>query len=232
MTDDACWLRHVRDGDQDAARALVQRLYPTVIKSIRCHLPQHCTEDDLAQTVFTKVFAKLEQFSGAVPLEHWVSRITVNTCLTQLSREKFRQELRMSDLSEEEHVVVDRLLSTEAEIPAQHAMDARELLDKLLAMLKPEERFIVNLLHLEERSTEEISQITGWSISRIKVKAFRARKKMRKAWNKLRILESRINRSAQAEIQGALSKGLEGRADKEEPAHGCLPGGMVPAAPG
>src|SRR5690349_10578155 len=82
--DDTSWLRRVREGDEEAARALVQRLYPTVIKSVRCHLPQHCTEEDLAQAVFTKVFTKLEQFSGAVPLEHWVSRITVNTCLSQL----------------------------------------------------------------------------------------------------------------------------------------------------
>jgi RNA polymerase sigma-70 factor (ECF subfamily) len=210
-TDDTSWVRRVRAGDEEAARALVQRLYPTVLKSVRCHLPQHCSEEDLAQAVFAKVFSKLDQFSGLVPLEHWVSRITVNTCLTQLTREKVRPELRMSDLAPEDHVVIEHLLKTEDEIPAQRAMDARELLDKLLAMLKPEERLIINLLHLEERSTHEISLLTGWSISRIKVKAFRARNKMRKAWNRLRDLERNFYRKPQADSEIALSNRVKRR---------------------
>ena len=206
LSQDSVWLRRVRAGDEEAARALVQRLYPTVIKSVRCHRPQHCTEEDLAQAVFSKVFSKLDQFSGTVPLEHWVSRITVNTCLSQLSREKLRPELRMSDLGEDEHMVVEHLLSTGNDIPAQQSVDARELLDKLLAMLKPEERLIVKLLHLEERSTEEISRATGWSISRVKVKAFRARNKMRKAWDRLRAMEYSAQTSARAKLDLALSK--------------------------
>jgi RNA polymerase sigma factor (sigma-70 family) len=183
--DDATWLAQVQEGDEDAARALVQRLYPTVLKSVRSHRSHQTSEEDLARTVFAKIFANLHQFSGQVPLEHWVSRITVNTCLSHLSREKLRPELRMSDLSEEDEAVVQQLLSTGDDLPAQQSRDARELLEKLLAALKPEERLIVRLLHLEERSTEQISQLTGWSISRVKVKAFRARRKMRKVWSGL-----------------------------------------------
>src|SRR5438046_5651654 len=76
---DEAWIAKVRAGDEDAARALIQRLYPTVIKLIRCRLPRRTSEEDLAQTVFAKIFCKLDQFSGRVPLEHWVSRIVVNT---------------------------------------------------------------------------------------------------------------------------------------------------------
>jgi len=61
---------------------------------------------------------------------------------------------------------------------------ARELLEELLARLLPDERLVITLLHLEERSTEEISRITGWSISRVKVKAFRTRRKMRRLWKR------------------------------------------------
>jgi RNA polymerase sigma-70 factor (ECF subfamily) len=182
---EASWLARVREGDEEAASALVRRLYPTVMKSVRCHLPKRSSEEDLAQAVFVKVFRKLHQFSGRVPLEHWVSRITVNTCVSQLSREQSKPEFRMSDLTEEDEAVVERLLTTGDELPNHQTSDARELLDKLLARLEPDERLVIRLLHLEEQSTAEISRHTGWSVSRIKVKAFRARRKMRKLWDRM-----------------------------------------------
>jgi RNA polymerase sigma-70 factor (ECF subfamily) len=90
-------LEQVRAGDEDAARVLVERLYPTVLRMVRSHLPRRTQEEDLAQAVFAKVFAKLGQFSGRVPLEHWVARNAINTCLNQLKHELVRPELRMSD---------------------------------------------------------------------------------------------------------------------------------------
>ncbi len=183
--DDAAWVARVLDGDEAAARSLVQRLYPTVIKSVRSHLPRRTQEEDLTQAVFAKIFRKLGQFSGLVPLEHWVSRITVNTCINQLKHEAARPELRMGDLSEEEEAVVQHLASSKTELPGERSSAAREILGKLLARLKPDERLVVTLLHLEERSTEEISRRTGWSVALVKVKAFRARHKMRKIWNSL-----------------------------------------------
>lgn len=183
--DDASWIARVLDGDEEAASALVERLYPTIIKSVRCHLPRRTCEEDLVQAVFAKVFSKLEQFSGLVPLEHWVSRIAINTCINQFKHEAIRPELRMSDLSEEEEAVVHHLASTQIDLPGEKSNAARELVEKLLARLKPEERLVVTLLHLEEKSVEDISHLTGWSISAVKVKAFRARHKMHKLWRTL-----------------------------------------------
>jgi RNA polymerase sigma-70 factor, ECF subfamily len=197
--DDATWVARVRAGDEESARALVQRLYPTVIKSIRCHLPRRASEEDLVQVVFAKIFHKLDQYSGLAPLEHWVSRITINTCLSQLKHEAVRPEWCMGELSEEEQAVVQQLASTRDELPDECSHDARELLDKLLSCLKPEERLIITMLHLEEKSTKEISRATGWSISRVKVAAFRARNKMRKAWSVL--MKSERNELASAGYQ-------------------------------
>src|SRR5438132_1158914 len=72
--------------DDEAARALVRRLYPLVVKVVRAHHPRRTAEEDLCQMIFIKVFQKLSQFSGKVPLEHWVSRIAVNTCLNKIDR--------------------------------------------------------------------------------------------------------------------------------------------------
>jgi RNA polymerase sigma-70 factor (ECF subfamily) len=182
---DTAWIAEVRAGNEDAARALVQRLYPTVMKSVRCHLPRRTSEEDLAQAVFVKIFRKLDQFSGLVPLEHWVSRIAVNTCLNQLQHESLRPELRMSDLSEEQEAVVNHLASTVQDLPGDQSRAARELVEQLLARLKPEDRLVITLLHLEERSTAEVSRLTGWSVTVVKVRAFRARHRMREVYRTL-----------------------------------------------
>lgn len=185
FSDDADWVWRIQQGDEQAAQDLFQRLHPTVIGIIRGHLPRRTQEEDLVQAIFTKIFTKLDQFSGLVPLEHWVSRIAVNTCINQIKHEKVRPELRLSDLSEEQEAVVQQLAVSESQLPDDQSTHNCELVDDLLARLRPEERLVLTLLHLEERSAEEISRRTGWSISCVKVRAFRARAKMRKLWDKL-----------------------------------------------
>src|SRR5207244_12881005 len=96
--------------DDDAARALVRRLYPLVARIVRAHRPRRTPEEDLCQMIFIKVFQKLSQFSGKVPLEHWVSRVAVNTCLNQIESEKVRPEVRHADVSVGEQVVIERLV--------------------------------------------------------------------------------------------------------------------------
>lgn len=183
--EDMAWLARVREGDDAAAHALVRRVYPTILNSVRCHRPRRTSEEDLVQAVFVKIFNKLGQFSGLVPLEHWVSRITINTCLNQLRHETLRPELRMGDLSEEEAAVVQRHPCGHDPWAGERSKAARELLERLLVRLKPDERRVITLLHLEERSVEDISRLTGWSVSVVKVKAFRARQKMRRIWKTL-----------------------------------------------
>jgi RNA polymerase sigma-70 factor (ECF subfamily) len=169
-----------RRHDQAASRALVDAMYPLVIKIVRAHLPRRTSEEDLAQTIFMKIFANLEQYSGRVPLRNWVSRIAVNTCFNQLQSERIRPELRWADLSEEEARVVETMASSEAEISPAASLASRDLVEKLLERLSPPERLVISLLHLEERSVEEISGLTGWTKATVKIRAFRARIKLRK----------------------------------------------------
>ncbi len=184
--DIAACLARVRRRDEEAARLLLNHLYPLVIKLVRSHLPRRTSEEDLAQMVFIKVFAKLEQFSGTVPLEHWVSRIAVNTCLNQIQAEKIRPELRWADLSEEEEKVLASLPSTADNFqrPDEH-LASKDLVDTLLATLKPQDRLLINLINLEGRSIEEVKRLTGWNSSLIKVRAFRARHKLKKRYIEL-----------------------------------------------
>ncbi|PYK81732.1 MAG: RNA polymerase subunit sigma-24 [Verrucomicrobia bacterium] len=168
-------LRH----DDEAARELVRRLYPLVAKMVRSHRPRRTSEEDLCQMIFIKVFQKLSQFSGKVPLEHWVSRIAVNTCLSQIEAEKVRPELRHADLSEEQQAVVENLASASDELAPDRQLASRQLVEHLLQLLKPVERLVIDLLYLQGRSVEEIHKITGLGTAAIKVRAFRARQKMK-----------------------------------------------------
>jgi RNA polymerase sigma-70 factor (ECF subfamily) len=171
--------------DDEAARTLVRQLYPLVAKVARAHRPRRTAEEDLCQMIFIKVFQKLSQFSGKVPLEHWVSRIAVNTCLNQIESEKIRPELRHADLSEEEQAVVENLATSSAELAPDQRFASRQLVEHLLDALKPVERLAIDLLYLQGRSVEEIRKITGWSASLIKVRAFRARKRMKEQLAKI-----------------------------------------------
>ena len=170
----------VRQGDEEAARQLLEHLQPLVLKLVRAHLPRRTSEEDMVQAVFVKVFTRLSQFSGAVPLEHWVSRIAVNTCIHQISKERVRPEIRYADLSEEEEQVVQTLANSGEELSPVQAIASQELVTKLLAMLSAQDRLVITLMHLEGRTVEEVRQVTGWNKSVIKVRAFRARRKLRK----------------------------------------------------
>lgn len=129
--------------------------------------------------IFIKIFQKLHQFSGKVPLEHWVSRIAVNTCLSQIESERVRPELRHADLSEEEQAVVENLAASNDELAPDRQFGSRQLVEHLLEMLKPAERLVIDLLYLQGRSVEEVHQMTGLGVAAIKVRAFRARQKMK-----------------------------------------------------
>ena len=178
-------LELVRQRDQAAARSLVEHLHPLVIRIVRAHLPRRVSEEDLAQDIFLKMFTRLEQYKGAVPFPHWVSRIAVTTCIDQLRAQKRRPEFRWADLSENEADVLDAVMTNENDIEAGDALAARELVHKLLDQLKPDDRLVIQLLDLEQKTIAEISASTGWSQSLVKVRAFRARRKLQKLFQEL-----------------------------------------------
>lgn len=165
--------------DENAARELVRILYPLVAKLVRAHRPVRSAEEDLCQMIFIKVLQKLSQFSGKVPLEHWVSRIAVNTCINQIQAEKARPELREADLSEEQVAVINNLVTTTGELAPDESFASRQLVEHLMIALKPAERLVIDLLYLQQCSVAEIRRVTGWSGALVKVRAFRARAKMK-----------------------------------------------------
>ena len=174
-----------KEGDEKAILELFHYMYPHVTKLVLANLPARESAEDLVQKVSVKVMSHLHQFSGKVPFLHWVSRIAVNTCLNQIRHEKRRPEVRLADMSEEEAAVVEHLASTTDELNASDHVASRELVDKLLATLRPDDRLLMKLMYLEGRHIDEITSLTGWNKSLIKVRAFRARAQLRRRYSLL-----------------------------------------------
>lgn len=180
-------LKRVQGQDEEAARQLVAHVHPLLIRIVRSHRPVRMAEEDLLQEILVKMFQKLEQYEvrEGAPFEHWLSRVAVRTCLDALRAEKRRPETRWEDLSEGELRWLEFMVSEEAAVPEAAPEETRELVGRLLGQLSPEDRLVVSLMDLEQKSVAEVMQITGWNGPLVKIRAFRARRKLRACAEKL-----------------------------------------------
>jgi RNA polymerase sigma-70 factor (ECF subfamily) len=146
---------------------------------------QRSLVEEAAQEVFLKAFTQLGSYEGRGSLEGWLTRIATNTCLNMLRGAKRRPELTVSDLSEEEDQWLERQVSTVEQPSVERNLVASDLADRLLSVLSPEDQQALLMIDGEQASIKEVADVTGWSESKVKVRAFRARKKIREAMEKL-----------------------------------------------
>lgn len=178
-------LSRVRVGDEEAWRQLVHLLNPLVSKIIRNQVRRTIDHDDLAQEAFTKIFLKLDQFAGKQPFAHWVSRLTINTCYDWLRRQKARPLVTYSDLGETQAEILEKNLAGQSGDHKESLAAMQDLLDQLISTLKPREQIVIRLLDLEEKSVQDVCDLTGWGGSKVKVTAMRARRKLSEQLKKL-----------------------------------------------
>jgi RNA polymerase sigma-70 factor (ECF subfamily) len=129
--------------------------------------------------VFIKILSNIGQYVGKVPIEHWVSRIAINTCLNALKAEGVRPELRWSDLSVDQAALLEAVASNPDELDPAEGAASRDLVERMLGQLNARDRLLITMLHLEGYSMDDIKERTGWNIATIKVRAFRARQKLK-----------------------------------------------------
>lgn len=182
-------VRRVSGGDMVAAGELVEHLHPLVRRWVRNHLPRRESEEDLVQEVFLKLLQKVGSYQerAGVPFEHWVSRLAVRTCLDALGAERSRPEWRMADLGDGEREWLDYLMHRQMGEPEARDVEAKAIVMRLMERLSAPDRLVLTLLDLEERSTQEIAQMTGWSRPMVKMRAMRARRKLRVVAEQLKL---------------------------------------------
>src|SRR5262250_1586729 len=177
---DAACVAGVRRGDAAAAEALVRRFEPQVRRLVRAHRPRAVPEDDLVQDVFLAVFTRLDHYRerDGIPFEHWLSRLTINLCRDALRSERRRRPT--PSLSAEALQWIGSLVADPAP-PTDEVLAAQAAVETLLSQLPPEDRLLLTLLYLEERSLEEVAALTGRNRTVLKVRAFRARRRLQAA---------------------------------------------------
>lgn len=177
-------LAGVRRGEPRAAEALVRHCQPMVARLVAAHRPRSVAHEDLMQEVFLALFARLDRYQprDGIPFEHWLARVTLNVCRDALRSERRRPVA--ASLPPLTAAWVSSLLADPA-ARVDDALAARAAVDVLLAELPAEDRLLLTLLSLEERSLEEVSALTGRSRTVLKVRAFRARRRLQDAARRL-----------------------------------------------
>ena len=184
------WL--VVGGAVDWFEELITRYQPRVFGMARKYFRNESDVEDVVQTIFTKTFQKLGSYKGTAPFEHWFMRLSINTCYDALRRRRNRPEHAISDMLFDDENWQDRLGNIPSSDDPEGLEQARELVHTVLDQVSDRARIVLTLQELEGRSIREISGITGWSESLVKVQAFRARKEMRVAVERFLMKEKRL----------------------------------------
>ena len=173
----------VRKGDEDSFEELFNRHRQRVAAIASRFFRQREKIEEIVQESFTKAFFALEDFSNQQESSFaaWLARIAYNSCYDELRRMKRRPESALSDVSEEEAAGLKAQLRAQGVGGnVESAAIARDLAGKLLSRLSPEDRWVLVMLDVEGLTVNEIAELTGWSVSKVKVRAHRARASLRR----------------------------------------------------
>ena len=169
---DECLISATLSGDDGAFTELVRR-YKRRVFSIAARYVKHNDElDDVCQEIFIKVYRNLGKYRGDAPFGHWLSKIAVNACYDALRKQRAKEkEVPLEDVA---------FALSDPSCQDVSGNEAWEILKHGLGKLRPEDRLVITLLNLEEKSIREVAALTGWSESNVKVRAFRARNELKK----------------------------------------------------
>lgn len=191
-------IRRSRAGDDDSFETLVRRHSSRVFSIIGSFFRRRDMIEDIAQEVFAKAYFSLGTFTLGRSFEAWVAKIAVNACYDHLraGRRRIEQQLPHETQQEDEWFELQMLdVARDRQASAERQRDAAEIADRLLAKLDPEDRLVVVLIDRDGFSVKEVSDMTGWGQSKVKVRAFRARRVLRAAMKRLVLSGERMQRS-------------------------------------
>jgi RNA polymerase sigma-70 factor (ECF subfamily) len=177
-----------REGDESAFAEIMRRYSPRVFRFASRYFRQRELVEEAAQEVFLKAFTQLGAFEGRGSMEGWLTRITTTTCLNLLRSARRRPELVVSDLTEDESTWLDDKtadVAAERHQSSERSIVAADLAGRVLETLSADDQLVLMLIDGEDMPVKEVAEMTGWSLSKVKVQAFRARRRMRKAVEQL-----------------------------------------------
>jgi RNA polymerase sigma-70 factor (ECF subfamily) len=180
--------RFAREGDESAFEEIMRRYSRRVFHYASKFFRQRSLVEEAAQEVFLKAFTELGSYEGRGSMEGWLTRITTNTCLNMLRSSKRRPELTVSDLTDDETTWLDSNMAAaaaERHQSSERSLVAADLAGRVLQTMAPDDQLVLTMIDGEDASVKDVAEMTGWSESKVKVQAFRARRRMREAVEKL-----------------------------------------------
>jgi len=178
-TDDA--LVAAAGADEAAFEQLFERHRRQVARIAGRFFSQREQIEEIIQDSFTKAYFALKTYHGTheASFRAWLTQITINTCYDHLRRARRRPEYTVEDFNDDEaHEFAGQLRAAASDV--ESALVSRDLAVKLLARLSADDRLVLTLLDVEGFSVAEIAKMTSWSISKVKVRAHRARAHLRR----------------------------------------------------
>ena len=171
---DLSLVRRVKKGDYSAFDLLVLKYQSRVISTVFKYVKEKQLAEDIAQEAFIKSYKSIDSFREESSFYTWVYRIAVNTAKNYLTSSKRRDEILISDLSEDESFYPEKL---DVDSP-QELLDASELRDtiyKTLSSLGEETRTALSLREFDGLSYEEIAEIVQCPVGTVRSRIFRGR---------------------------------------------------------
>jgi RNA polymerase sigma-70 factor (ECF subfamily) len=179
FVDDRELVSRAQREDKEAFEELIRRHQQRVFAVAARILRKREDIEDISQQVFVKAYFSLKRFDQRAAFSTWLYKITVNECWDLLRKKKVRPLLYEADLSEEQTQQVtaaDGARSTEPDILERLA--ARERVEQLLGGLDERDRLMLILKEVEGLSIEEIGETMEINANTVKVRLFRARRKI------------------------------------------------------
>lgn len=174
------WVARAKSGDEDAFLRIAKHYHARVWSTASRFARSKSELEDLTQDLFLKIWKGLSSYRSDAPFEHWLMKVTVRGCYDFLRKNRRRRELEQLVDPQESRDHHDARPNE-----ARSRQEAWETVSLLLDQLEAKDRTVITLLDLEELSVKETAKLTGWSESNVKVRAHRARKKMRAHFDKL-----------------------------------------------
>lgn len=171
-----------RSGDDGAFSQVVQAYRKRILGTIARLIGRPEDVEDVGQEVFLRLYYSLEQLRTAEVFEPWLYRLTVNAAYDYLRRQKRRQESRMSDLSEQQVMMADAAAGGKLNAEEQRRNKVREQVEALLEHVSDEDRILLTLKEVEGLSLKELEKIYRVNENALKVRLFRARQRVLKAY--------------------------------------------------
>jgi len=172
-------VRRAQKGDKTAFETLVERHQHRVFAVARGILKRQEDVEDIAQQVFVKAYFSLKRFDQRAAFSTWLYKITVNECWDLLRKRKARPLVYEAEFSEEQarqYTATERQTSRAPDTSDRMAM--RERLENMLDQLDKRDRAMLVLKEVEGFSVEEIAESMGLNANTVKVRLFRARRRI------------------------------------------------------